>query len=59
MLDRSSFSCRATFFHFNSAALSVSSTSKDSWEIHAVPPSADGSVRPAHQGSLERLSDTS
>lgn len=39
MLDRSSFSCLATFFHFNPAPLSVSSTSKDSWEIQAVPPS--------------------
>lgn len=33
MLDRSSFSCLATFFHFNPAPLSVSSLSKDSWVI--------------------------
>ena len=39
MLDRSAFSCLATFFHFNPAPLSVSSPSKDSWVIQAVPPS--------------------
>lgn len=39
MLDRSPLSCLATFFHFTSAPLSVSSTSEDSWEIQAVPPS--------------------
>ena len=42
MLDRSSFSCLATFFHFNPAPLSVSSLSKDSWVIQAVPPSDTG-----------------
>lgn len=40
MLDRSSFSCLATFFHFDPGPLSVSSLSEDSWAIQAVPPSA-------------------
>ena len=42
MLDRSSFSCLATFFHFDPGPLSVSSLSEDSWAIQAVPPSDTG-----------------